>query len=333
MQTRREIAEAALELFARDGYDSVAVGAIAEHAGVSLRTFYHYFPTKDDVLSPISRDTIGDFVPLVAARPVVEDLATAVADDVAAAGRRRTRRATRPGRPNQRWSGRVGSARLGSARRARAHGAVGPPAAEPHRPVVRVLECGAGHLSLPGGPRPGQSAAIDDDATEWWPTAMYQPGGQGADRLRRLLAAPSILPLPTAHDALSAWSCEMAGFEALLLSRASVGLSALATEDAAAVDDSLLVAQAARVCQVVSLPVVVDLTPVPPGLSRLRRCAVALAVSGIAGLVVDDGAEAAPPAARGPDGAEVLRQRLAAVTTGWPPARSTSSSACGRGQP
>jgi AcrR family transcriptional regulator len=78
MQTRREIAEAALELFARDGYDSVAVGAIAEHAGVSLRTFYHYFPTKDDVLSPISRDTIGDFVSLVAARPVEEDLATAV---------------------------------------------------------------------------------------------------------------------------------------------------------------------------------------------------------------------------------------------------------------
>jgi methylisocitrate lyase len=145
---------------------------------------------------------------------------------------------------------------------------------------------------------------------------MYQPGGQGADRLRRLLAAPSILPLPTAHDALSAWSCEMAGFEALLLSRASVGLSALATEDAAAVDDSLLVAQAARVCQVVSLPVVVDLTPVPPGLSRLRRCAVALAVSGIAGLVVDDGGEAAPPAAGGPDGAEVLRQRLAAVHDG-----------------
>jgi AcrR family transcriptional regulator len=77
-QTRREIAEAALELFARDGYDAVGVSAIAEHAGVSLRTFYYYFPTKDDVLSPISRDSIGDFVSLVAARPVEEDLATAV---------------------------------------------------------------------------------------------------------------------------------------------------------------------------------------------------------------------------------------------------------------
>ncbi len=52
-QTRREIAETALTLFARDGYDAVSAEAIAESSGVSLRTFYRYFAAKDEVLSPI----------------------------------------------------------------------------------------------------------------------------------------------------------------------------------------------------------------------------------------------------------------------------------------
>jgi len=77
-QTRREIAETALGLFARDGYESVSAEAIAEEAGVSLRTFYRYFPTKDVVLSPIITDGTTEFVAAVAARPRRESLATAV---------------------------------------------------------------------------------------------------------------------------------------------------------------------------------------------------------------------------------------------------------------
>src|SRR5439155_5577515 len=38
-QTRREIAETALALFARQGYDGVSAETIAEEAGGSLRTF------------------------------------------------------------------------------------------------------------------------------------------------------------------------------------------------------------------------------------------------------------------------------------------------------
>ena len=52
-QTRREIAETALALFAREGYDGVSAETIAEEASVSLRTFYRYFTGKDAVLSPI----------------------------------------------------------------------------------------------------------------------------------------------------------------------------------------------------------------------------------------------------------------------------------------
>src|SRR5947207_12311007 len=77
-QTRREIAETALALFARDGYENVSTEAIAAEAGVSLRTFYRYFSTKDDVLSPIITEATQEFVAAIAARPTRESLATAV---------------------------------------------------------------------------------------------------------------------------------------------------------------------------------------------------------------------------------------------------------------
>lgn len=77
-QTRREIAETAIELFARDGYDRVSAEAIAIEAGVSLRTFYRYFPAKDAVLSPIVTDGTQELMEAIAARPPGESLATAV---------------------------------------------------------------------------------------------------------------------------------------------------------------------------------------------------------------------------------------------------------------
>src|SRR2546421_10211616 len=77
-QTRREIAETALALFARDGYDDVSAEAIAAEAGVSLRTFYRYFSTKDEVLSPIITEATQEFVAAIDARPARAGLATAV---------------------------------------------------------------------------------------------------------------------------------------------------------------------------------------------------------------------------------------------------------------
>src|SRR5439155_8210982 len=77
-QTRREIAETAHEQFARDGYDNVSAEAIAAEAGVSLRTFYRYFSTKDEVLSPIITEATQEFVAAIDARPAREGLATAV---------------------------------------------------------------------------------------------------------------------------------------------------------------------------------------------------------------------------------------------------------------
>lgn len=50
-QTRQRIMEAALRLFASDGYEATSVEAVAEAADVSRRSFFHYFASKDDILA------------------------------------------------------------------------------------------------------------------------------------------------------------------------------------------------------------------------------------------------------------------------------------------
>jgi AcrR family transcriptional regulator len=49
-RTREALIDAALELFARDGFDATHSDRIAERAGVSPRTFFRYFPTKESVV-------------------------------------------------------------------------------------------------------------------------------------------------------------------------------------------------------------------------------------------------------------------------------------------
>jgi mycofactocin system transcriptional regulator len=48
--TALSITAVALELFERDGYDATTVEAIAEAVGISRRTFFRYFPSKNDVV-------------------------------------------------------------------------------------------------------------------------------------------------------------------------------------------------------------------------------------------------------------------------------------------
>ena len=49
-RVREALIDAALELFARDGFDATHSDRIAARAGVSPRTFFRYFPTKESVV-------------------------------------------------------------------------------------------------------------------------------------------------------------------------------------------------------------------------------------------------------------------------------------------
>jgi AcrR family transcriptional regulator len=49
--TRKELLAAALELFRRRGYERTTMRAIAQHAGLSLGAAYHYFDSKDAILT------------------------------------------------------------------------------------------------------------------------------------------------------------------------------------------------------------------------------------------------------------------------------------------
>lgn len=49
-RTHRALVDAAIELFHAEGFDAVPVERVADAAGVSPRTFFRYFATKEDVV-------------------------------------------------------------------------------------------------------------------------------------------------------------------------------------------------------------------------------------------------------------------------------------------
>jgi AcrR family transcriptional regulator len=59
---RRELVDAAVRVFARNGFHASRVGDIAEEAGVAHGLLYHYFRSKDEVLETIFRETWSGLV-------------------------------------------------------------------------------------------------------------------------------------------------------------------------------------------------------------------------------------------------------------------------------
>jgi AcrR family transcriptional regulator len=51
---RDELLDAAVQLFARDGYDATSVNRIIEAVGVSKGAFYHHFAAKEDLVAALT---------------------------------------------------------------------------------------------------------------------------------------------------------------------------------------------------------------------------------------------------------------------------------------
>ncbi|MFF2327792.1 MULTISPECIES: TetR family transcriptional regulator [unclassified Streptomyces] len=67
-----ELTEAALQLLALKGFDAVTVDEIVTAAGVSKRTFFRYFASKEDVVVQFLADMGAGMRAELAARPVEE---------------------------------------------------------------------------------------------------------------------------------------------------------------------------------------------------------------------------------------------------------------------
>jgi AcrR family transcriptional regulator len=81
-QTRERITNAAMNLFLERGFDAVTVDEIAAAADVSARSFFDYFPAKEDVVSAWQDGFSVTLVAAVAARPAGEPLVRVVEDAV-----------------------------------------------------------------------------------------------------------------------------------------------------------------------------------------------------------------------------------------------------------
>lgn len=96
--SRARVVDVAFGLFAERGYDEVTVAEVCTAAGIAPRTFFRYFPTKDDVLTEPARVLADRVQAELAATPAgVSDTAALhaallvvgaelVADDQRAAG-------------------------------------------------------------------------------------------------------------------------------------------------------------------------------------------------------------------------------------------------------
>jgi AcrR family transcriptional regulator len=83
----QRLRKAALELYAEHGYDSVTVNQIAEHAGLTRRSYFRYFPDKREVLFAGSErlpaavtEAIRAVDPSVAPWPAVLQTAVAIGE-------------------------------------------------------------------------------------------------------------------------------------------------------------------------------------------------------------------------------------------------------------
>jgi AcrR family transcriptional regulator len=77
--TRKQLIDAAVRLFDQKGYEQTTVAEIASAAGVSTKTFFNYFASKDEVLFPHLSRRIEAAVALIEQRGPDDQMADVLA--------------------------------------------------------------------------------------------------------------------------------------------------------------------------------------------------------------------------------------------------------------
>lgn len=88
--TREAIVRAGLELFIERGYDQTTLAEIAEAAGVSTRTIFAYFPSKEDILFATFHRMRDALVQALDERPAGVDALTALRDFILSSAHEKT---------------------------------------------------------------------------------------------------------------------------------------------------------------------------------------------------------------------------------------------------
>jgi AcrR family transcriptional regulator len=79
-RTKRQLAEAAADLFYERGYTATTVDDIVAAVDVSPRTFFRYFPTKEDLVVALGTTSLDLFLDALRNRPSEESLQVAVGE-------------------------------------------------------------------------------------------------------------------------------------------------------------------------------------------------------------------------------------------------------------
>jgi AcrR family transcriptional regulator len=81
-ETRARIIAAALPLFVKRGFDAATLDAVAEAAGISRRTFFHYFKSKEDLAFAWLEGTTDDIVDAVKRQKADQPMLTIAANAI-----------------------------------------------------------------------------------------------------------------------------------------------------------------------------------------------------------------------------------------------------------
>lgn len=73
MDTKESLLQAALKVFAANGYHGSSVAEIAKEAKVSKALFYHYFESKNDLLVIFAKQRLEEWTPLIENLETIKD--------------------------------------------------------------------------------------------------------------------------------------------------------------------------------------------------------------------------------------------------------------------